>query len=57
VEIKKICQGENAAEVGQYTIGNGSGSVLGGFDSCVSRFLFLVVFVFLYIQVNSAIIG
>jgi hypothetical protein len=33
------------AEAGQSTIDNGSMSVLGEFDSCMSHFLFLVVFV------------
>ena len=44
---KVIRQKESTVEAGQSTIGNGSKSqVLGEFDSCESRFLFLVVFVF-----------
>jgi hypothetical protein len=39
-------QRQSMAEAGQSTIGNGSESVLGGFDSCMTLFLFLVVFVF-----------
>jgi hypothetical protein len=44
--IKEIRQRQRTAEASQSTIGNGSESVLGEFDSCVSLFLFLVVFVF-----------
>jgi hypothetical protein len=45
--IKGIRQRLGTAEVGQSMIDNGSESVLGEFDYCVSLFLFLVVFVFL----------
>ena len=44
--IKKICQRQVMAEAGQSMIDNGSESVLGEFDSCVSLFPLLVVFVF-----------
>jgi hypothetical protein len=44
-EIKRIRQKESTVEAGQSTMGNGSESNLGEFDSCVSLFLFLVVFV------------
>jgi hypothetical protein len=46
VVIKEIHQRQGMAEAGQSTIGNGSESDLGEFDSCMSFFLFLVVFVF-----------
>jgi hypothetical protein len=42
---QKIRQKKDMAEAGQSTIDNGSMSVLGEFDSCMSHFLFLVVFV------------
>jgi hypothetical protein len=47
VVIKEIRQKQGTMEAGRSTIGYGSESVLGDFDSCVSLFLFLVVFVFL----------
>jgi hypothetical protein len=44
--IKEIRQRQGTMEAGQSTISNMSESILGEFDSCVSLFLFLVVFVF-----------
>jgi hypothetical protein len=41
------CQGQDTMEAGQSRIGNESKSVFGESGSCVSLFLFLVVFVFL----------
>jgi hypothetical protein len=40
-EIKKIRQRQGTAQAGQSTIGNGSESVLGEFDSCMSLFSIL----------------
>jgi hypothetical protein len=43
---RRYTKGKNTVEAGQSTVGNGSESVLGEFDSCMSLFLFLVVIVF-----------
>jgi hypothetical protein len=55
VMIEKYAKRQDTVEAGQSTINNRSESVLGEFDSCMSHFLFLVVFVSL-IQVSNAVI-
>jgi hypothetical protein len=45
VVTEKIHQKQDAVEAGQSTINNGSESVLEEFESCMSLFLFLLVFV------------
>jgi hypothetical protein len=44
--IKEIHRRQGTTEAGQSTIGDRSDSVLGDIDSCLSLFLFFVVFVF-----------